>query len=203
MHMARIFLLIFAVFIVISCGMHATLSYLTLPPVEAAPPSINTKKRVLISTPTAIPTRIPIKTAPLQTITTTQAQNVTIPPINAVDQQQSTSEYLLEQVNNYRKANGLSLMYPTPETCSFAQTRAGEISTNFTHEGFTNRITNHMLPYSSYSIATENIALNSNSMEVVSQWINSPIHAENMKKNTQFACIGISGNYFVFEGLSH
>ncbi len=203
MHKVRIFLFILTFFIVLSFGIYTTVFYLNSLPIKTAPAvaaKMKTSTPTKFDTPT--PTSAPIS-SPMQTPVKIQALTVVITPVKEVPQQQSISEYLLEQVNDYRKANGLSVASSTPETCSFAQIRADEITTNFTHEGFTNRIANHTLPYTTYSIVTENIAFNSSPMEVIPQWINSAMHAENMRKNTQFACIGISGNYFVFEGLGH
>ncbi|HMS22373.1 MAG TPA: CAP domain-containing protein [Candidatus Levybacteria bacterium] len=204
MHRARIFLFILTFFIVLSFSIYTTVFYLNSLPVEAAP-AVAAKMSTSTPTKTDTPTPIsaPIISPPTQTPVKIQVLTVVVTPVKEAPQQQSMSEYLLEQVNDYRKANGLFVVSSTPETCSFAQIRAGEITTNFTHEGFTNRIANHTLPYTTYSIVTENIAFNSNPMEVIPQWINSAMHAENMRKNTQFACIGISGNYFVFEGLGH
>ena len=107
---------------------------------------------------------------------------------------------LLQEINNYRTTQGLSPVKTDPKTCAFAQTRAQEITTQFDHAGFKNRIENKSLPYTSYSEITENIAMNSNYKEVVSMWINSSGHAENMRKDTPFVCAKQNGNYFAYEG---
>ena len=199
----RIFLLILAIFTVSLSGIFITIFYFNSQQVEAAPTTENVKAKVPTLTPTSTltPARVPTINIPTSTPKITSAQNLAATPTEVLPKQQSVSESLLEQVNNFRKANGYSVVSSTPETCSFAQIRADEITTNLNHEGFTNRINNHTLPYTSYSIVIENIAFNSAPMEVVPQWINSPMHAENMKKNIQFACVGISGNYFVLEGF--
>lgn len=85
-------------------------------------------------------------------------------------------------------------------TCNFAQTRAGEITTNFSHSGFNDRISAHTLPYPSYSYVNENIAMNSNYQNVADSWINSPGHAENLQADTPYACVGINGKYYAYEG---
>lgn len=107
---------------------------------------------------------------------------------------------LLSEVNAFRAQNGLSPVSANNETCSFAAIRASEISSNFNHDGFRNRLDTKTLPYPSYSQVVENIAMNSNPLEVVKKWIESSGHAENMKKDTPFACIAQNGNYFVYEG---
>lgn len=109
--------------------------------------------------------------------------------------------FLLQRVNDFRKANGLSEVKSNDETCTFAKTRAEEIVKSFNHDGFNNRIANKQLPYSSYTKITENIAENSDYKAVVNDWANSPGHAENMKSDTPFVCIAANGNCYVYEGL--
>ncbi len=137
-------------------------------------------------TPTATPSPTPTKAKPTSTPAPTSSPSI--------------PDYLLNKVNDYRKSNGLPAVNSNSETCSFAATRAKEISTSFNHDGFTNRINNHTLPYASYHQITENIAMNSDYRGVVDQWINSPGHAENMKKDTPFVCIAKYGNYYAYEG---
>lgn len=110
------------------------------------------------------------------------------------------SDYILGKINEYRISRGLSPVTANTETCSFAKTRAEEISHSFTHDGFTDRISNNNLPYPSYHDITENIAYNTNYGDVVNTWIASPGHEENIRKNTPFICVGKYGNYYVMEG---
>lgn len=107
---------------------------------------------------------------------------------------------LLFQINTLRKANGLPAVSQDPQTCSFAKIRAREIAFNFTHNGFTNRINSHTLPYPSYHDVTENIAMNDDENDVVPQWISSPGHRENMKKDTPFVCVVRYGKFYAYEG---
>ena len=107
---------------------------------------------------------------------------------------------ILNAINDYRVSKGLGRVVSNAETCSFAKTRAGEISANFNHDGFTQRIASHNLPYTSYSLVTENIAENSDSSQIVNMWINSPSHEENIRKDTPYVCIVQNGNYFAYEG---
>lgn len=107
----------------------------------------------------------------------------------------------MNAINSYRSSQGLAKVSQDPLTCSFAATRAKEIASNFNHDGFTNRINSHALPYPSYHEITENIVMTSDYKEVVSIWINSPGHAENMRKDTPFVCVAKYGNYYAYEGL--
>jgi len=139
-------------------------------------------------TPTSIPTFLPTPTpTPVPTIVPTP------PPI-------SKEDYLLKEVNNFRTSKGLPSVSNDAKTCSFAKLRAKELTTGFNHDGFRNRVDNYQLPYPNYSNVVENIAMNKNYKGVISQWINSPGHAEKMLKDTPFVCIGIEGNFYAYEG---
>lgn len=167
-------------------------------------PTISVKKPVVFirsaniptPTPTKKPTPTPTTSIPTATPTPTHTPTPTTQPTNT----NSVSDYILEQVNNYRKSQGLSPVTSNSETCSFAAIRAQEISTNFSHDGFTSRVNSKTIPYPSYHDITENIAMNSNYKNVINQWINSPGHAENMRRDTPYACIMQSGNYYAYEG---
>jgi uncharacterized protein YkwD len=111
------------------------------------------------------------------------------------------STYLLNAVNQYRSSLGLSSVQSNAETCSFATLRASEITSNFSHNGFYNRVNNHTIPYAQWAHATENIAETSDYKQVVTLWENSPSHAANMRDNTPYVCIEQNGNYFAYEGM--
>lgn len=161
---------------------------------ESAPPRLVEASNISQPTPQT-PTSTPAYTlTPIPTIFPTKIQAAT--PTIA----QSSANFLLQQVNAYRMSLGLPQVSSNTQTCSFAAIRAREIVSNFNHDGFTSRISNHSLPYPGYQQVTENIALNSNSADVVPKWINSPGHAANMRADTPFVCIVQNGNYFAYEG---
>jgi uncharacterized protein YkwD len=108
--------------------------------------------------------------------------------------------YIMDAVNDYRKSQGLPSVKTDPYTCTFAKIRAQEITKSFTHDGFERRITTDTLPYPSYHLVTENIAMTSDYKQVVKLWINSPGHAENMRRDTPYVCVESSGNYYAYEG---
>ncbi len=122
-------------------------------------------------------------------------------PTNNLEIKQTVSgvDNLLSQVNAYRATKGLPPVSSEAYTCAFANTRAGEITSAFNHDGFSSRVNSKNLPYPSYSEIAENIAMSSNPADVVQAWIDSPGHNENMLKNTPHACIGNSGNYYAYE----
>ena len=110
-----------------------------------------------------------------------------------------TTNDLLQQINAFRSGKGLAPLTANSETCFFANLRSQEIITSFNHDGFRSRIDSKTLPYPSYSLVAENIAMNSDPNQVVPNWISSPGHNENMSKDTPFGCVVGNGNYYVFE----
>ncbi len=151
----------------------------TAAPSPLAPTPTEEAKPVVYVPPTATPTQTPV--------------------IMNVVSSGSGEQGMLDAVNRYRSSQGLAAVSEDGNTCAFANTRAGEVSGSFSHDGFQNRVNNHTLPYPSYHLVVENIAMNSNQDDVVNSWINSPTHAENLRANTQFACIGRSGDYYAYE----
>ncbi len=108
---------------------------------------------------------------------------------------------IFNAINQFRVQNGLPQVFSSRDTCSFAQTRAQEIVNNFNHNGFQQRIQNHRLPYQTYVTVVENLAMNTNYLDVLNAWVASPGHKENLLRHLQFGCVGDSGVYFTFEGL--
>lgn len=183
----------FVVVIAVSLGITFKATSTAFQPIPTPAPS---------PTPTLQPTQKP---TPHPTIKSTPSQPVvqassTPAPIPTPQTTTSVLNFIMSQVNDYRKSKGLSTVQTNSQTCSFAKIRASEIAQSFNHDLFQNRIDSKTLPYSSYSQVTENIAMNSNYQDVVLSWINSPGHAANIEKDTPFVCIGISGNYFAYEG---
>lgn len=111
----------------------------------------------------------------------------------------SKEDHIINEINSYRISKGLQSTKKEQFTCEFAKIRSIEISQSFSHDGFTNRINNKSLPYPSYSLITENMANNGDYKNVVSAWINSPSHVANIEKDTLYACVGNSGNFYVYE----
>lgn len=160
--------------------------------------------------PTLTPTPTPTVFVPTSTPQPTQAYYS--PPIIVTQVPQPTStpapqppqiaggNSFIDQINQYRQSKGLGSISSDSQTCNFANLRASEISANFSHDGFNNRVSSNSLPYPGYQEVTENLAMNHNSSDVVSSWINSPGHAANLEKNTPYGCVGSVGNYYAYEG---
>lgn len=142
-------------------------------------------------TPTKKPTPTPTKKpSPTPTKTVTPVTEISGDPIK---------NYIMQKINEYRSSQGLSAVKTDSYTCDFAKVRAEEISHNFNHDGFRSRIDSHTLPYPSYHEVTENIAMTSDYKEVVTMWINSSGHAENMRRDTPLVCVEKFGNYYAYD----
>ncbi len=136
--------------------------------------------------------------APIPTVTPMPSPTVTKPSVKEVEAQ--TISLYISKINDYRILNGLSPLKEDQTVCLFANTRANEISSSFTHDGFSNRVSSRTLPYKTYSNIVENIAQEPNHSSVISLWINSAPHAQNLKADISYGCVGESGDYFAFEG---
>lgn len=171
----------------------------TLPPRPTFQPSY----RRLSPTPTFKISSAPTPTLQQNTPTPipTKSASVTSTPIpTSPVSGDLVRDFIMNAINDYRKSQGLTPVSTDPYTCGFAATRAHEIVSNFDHSGFTTRINSKTLPYPSYAEITENLAMTSNYREVVTLWINSAGHAENMRKNTPYVCVAYDGNYYAYEG---
>lgn len=155
--------------------------------------------------PTLTPTVIPgslFSPTPAPEVTQTSLLKPTVSAIEntSATTNKSVDDYLLDKVNEYRASQGLPLVSSNSQTCNFASLRAWEISLSFNHDGFRQRLDNNTLPYPSYSVVTENIAMNFDYTKVVEKWILSKGHAENMRQDTPFVCIRSQGDYYAYVG---
>lgn len=180
------------------------------PTPTSVPTSTPTPTKILVlHFPSPTPTlaqsiSTPIKSTPTSTkLVPTPTQSVPTPQATptAINSGSDQMNYIMQGINDYRRSQGLSPVSTTSSTCSFASVRAQEISSNFNHDGFNNRINSKTLPYPSYSYVTENLAQTSNYKDVANLWINSPGHAANLRANTPYACVENSGNFYAYEGL--
>lgn len=153
-----------------------------------------TPTRTLAPTNTPTPTKKPL---PTQISTPTQVKVQGSPTPSFGD---AIQNYLMQKINEYRASQGLAGVKTDSYTCGFAATRAEEISHSFNHDGFSNRINLQTLPYPSYHKVTENIAMTSDYKQVVTMWINSSGHAENMRQDTPSVCVVNFGSYYAYEG---
>ncbi len=156
--------------------------------------------RVANRTITLIPTKpISITPSPTPKPEPTKAPSENSTNNNPPSSYSGGESELLNEINNFRASNGLSSVSSDPYTCGFAITRAGEIVNGFNHDGFSNRVNSKSLPYPSYREVVENIAMGGDITKIVQGWIDSPGHHANMLKDTPYACVGKSGDYYAYE----
>lgn len=174
-----------------SSGISPTTKVNVPTPIITQAPNAGTSA-TLTPTPTKPPTLISTRTSlPTATLTPQLTRTTAMDP---------TETMLMQGINQYRASQGLGPVANDPHTCSFAQTRANEIGNGFNHDGFNNRVSNKTLPYPSYHQVTENIAETQDPNQVVTLWVNSPGHAENMRQDTPYVCVKWSGNFYAYEG---
>lgn len=169
----------------------------TLEPTPVVPTSQPTS--IPTSTPLPVATATPRPTAiPTNTGVPRYAPTPTNNPVSVTSA--TTGGLFMEAINNYRRSQGLSDIRNDSYTCRFASTRASEITSSFSHDGFNNRVGGRTLPYPTYRAVVENLAQTSDAGSAVNLWINSPGHAANLRADISYGCVGNSGQYYAFEG---
>lgn len=175
----------------------------TSPTVRPTSTQTATPKPTLTPTPKPIQTATPLPlliSTPRPTATATPKPTATPSPTTTSLTYLQKQDYIMNAINSYRTSQGLYPIKKDTYTCNFAKIRAKEISTSFNHDGFRSRINNGTLPYPSYRLITENIAMTSDYKRVVPMWINSEGHALNMRRDTPYVCVEFYGNYYAYEG---
>jgi len=103
---------------------------------------------------------------------------------------------LLGEVNNFRSQNDRSGIAETSIICNFAKERLTELSTNYSHDGFS-----RMQSVTGKSAGAENIARTSsnrgNHYIVIEMWAKSDGHRENMLGDYTEGCGYYDGKYAV------
>lgn len=127
------------------------------------------------------------------------AEECTFPPVTAVPNTTSTIEQsVYNQINQYRASQGL----PTLNRNSALDNQARIHSTNmangsvsFGHDGFSTRLANSGLSYTS---AAENVAYNQGhsdpATKAVQGWLQSSGHLANIKGNFTITGVGVAKN---------
>jgi uncharacterized protein YkwD len=161
-------------------------------------PTGNIKPKTFTPSPTA-KAKTYVQPAMAYTLATPAATPSPVPTVLA-DPGNSVKSYIMSEINTYRRSLGLYEFQTDSHTCSFAKTRAAEISTSFDHSGFSSRRANNTLPYPTFSKVTENIARTGNYQQVADMWINSAPHAQNLRNDTPYACVESYVNFYAFEG---
>lgn len=99
-------------------------------------------------------------------------------------------------VQEYRSKQGLPAMTIDPLLCKYASIRAEEIKTDWSHNGFLNKVSPQIYKESKYRKLGENLAKDFNSDQDMFQgWLNSPLHRENIDYPYTKTCLVCSSHY--------
>jgi len=103
-------------------------------------------------------------------------------------------EDILENVNQYRASKGLSALTLNNVISAEAEKHSEDMANGrvaFGHDGFSSRIQKISSQLGPAKMSAENVALgNLTAKQVVTNWINSPAHRENMEGNFTLTGIG-------------
>jgi len=119
---------------------------------------------------------------------------------NVPPEKMATIEELNQAMNNYRKSHGLNELNINGELCIYANQRAHEIASVFTHDAFGNHIKNGDYRNSGYSWFNENIwqGYFSGTHIVEYAWDRSEGHKHTQLDNWSGGCAGVYDKYVSF-----
>jgi uncharacterized protein YkwD len=113
----------------------------------------------------------------------------------------STSKFtddILDNVNQYRASKGLAALKLNDVISAEAEKHSENMATGrvaFGHDGFASRIQRISSQLGPAKMSAENVALGElSAKQVVTNWINSPAHRENMEGNFTLTGIGTAKN---------
>lgn len=120
--------------------------------------------------------------------------------INVPYEKISTVQELNTAVNQYRINHGLNTLYIDPQICQIASQRAPELVTEFSHDRFSQHVSEGDYDFTGFSVIGENIWMGSMSgVHIVEYgWDRSPGHRENLQGNWSRGCAGIYDIYATF-----
>lgn len=102
---------------------------------------------------------------------------------------------LWDVVQTWRTENGLSPYNHTEQMCRIAQERLADVEADWSHNGFS---WERFCPEANCTLS-ENLARRyTQESSVLQGWLDSPTHAENLRKDHPDACIATDGTYIVF-----
>jgi uncharacterized protein YkwD len=160
-----------------------------------------------------------IKEKPVKLVTPSPTANpvkATVKPkvvINPTEDLTNDQKFVMTEINKYRVSKGLKEVTAEVSVCELAQQRADEFNqlitndpyflskpeaTSAGHQGFWNRVNNNTLPHGGNW--TENLAGYLSISRVVSSWIASPTHEENLVDDTPYVCVKNSGSAWAMIG---
>lgn len=96
---------------------------------------------------------------------------------------------LFDLVNAYRASIGLHAFEKHPDLCNLAASRKGELEGEIANGDIHGGLRRRTVPY----WVTENMKYGTSEEEMLSWWLNSPIHAQAIHGSTRYACTECSG----------
>lgn len=115
-----------------------------------------------------------------------------VPSIIPTIEFETDENELWNLVQKWRKDSGYAKTLKNQYLCTWAKKRSIEIQTDFNH--------NKMVEYnkSLKSGIGENLSKDiPNAINVLSAWLRSPTHRENLERNYKYSCIQCTGTYCV------
>lgn len=99
---------------------------------------------------------------------------------------------VIEDVQKWRKSNGLDEYKIDASLCKYAEMRLNDISINFSHDAFlASRSAQIYNDNQQFQSLAENLSSGINPLPA---WINSPTHLKNLKENYQYTCVKCKNN---------
>lgn len=96
---------------------------------------------------------------------------------------------LFDLVNSYRASVGLPAFERHPDLCALAASRKGEIEGEIANGDIHGGMRRRNMPY----WVTENMKYGTSEEEMLSWWLNSPVHAHAINGSAKYACTECSG----------
>lgn len=140
-------------------------------------------------------------TPTLRELSLTPTKNPTVrltvkPTNNPTTSQVKGESTIFNLVQEYRFKQGLPTMTIDPLLCKYASIRAEEIKTDWSHNGFLNKVSPQIYRESKYRKLGENLAKDFNSdRDMFQGWLNSPLHRENIDYPYTKTCLVCSSHY--------
>jgi uncharacterized protein YkwD len=105
-----------------------------------------------------------------------------------------SSEKLMTLINKWRVSQGLQPYTESTTTCTVAKIRLQETQENWSHDGFVEAHNK----YAPQSYMSENLSRDSSSEQITLQdWILSPSHFDNLKKDYPHSCLKCENGFCV------
>lgn len=124
---------------------------------------------------------------------------ITVNPSPTPTPKPLTANELFTVVQQWRRDNNLKEYVQIQKICDYAEIRAEESTTDWSHNGALKNSTERtdMCPVNTKCRMGENLAKDwSTAEQTLDAWLNSPTHRANLEANFKYSCIGQYENNF-------